>query len=568
MTSTDATGSGRRSSGGIRLGIMCNGTAFPAWQAEAIRGLLAIDEVNLVALIVNGRRSSGSRLSRIRDRKHLLWLLFNKGHAERASRASRATDLSDELGEVPRLRCTTVPSGRFGEAFVGADLDAIREFELDVVLRFGFGILKGDILSLPKYGIWSFHHGDERAFRGRPPFFWEMLAGEQVVGAILQRLTDRLDGGVVLHRGFFKVTPQSYLRTRDEAFLGSAEWPSIVVRQILNGESNPVDADPSPTNASVRRDPGNGTTLLFLWRQALAFLGAQWRGMTRAAQWSVGVAPAPIEAFLGDRPPDLTWYPSAPRGRYLADPFAVRHNGDLVVLVEEFDYVRNRGVISALSLGVDDPPPRVVIDPGVHASYPYLFEAEGEIWCIPETYQAREVRLYRALQFPDKWEHVATPIKGLAALDSTVILHQGRWWMFLTDQDAGPNTKLRIWHASHLTGEWKPHLLNPVKTDVRSSRPAGTPFVVDGVLYRPAQDCSHSYGGGIVINRVDDLTATTYTEVAVSRIEPQEYSPFPDGIHTVCAVGDTTVVDGRRDVFIAAAFRRELRSRLARLVRS
>ena len=70
-----------------------------------------------------------------------------------------------------------------------------------------------------------------------------------------------------------------------------------------------------------------------------------------------------------------------------------------------------------------------------------------------------------------------------------------------------------------------------------------------------------------MINRVDDLTATTYAEVPVSVIAPRKTDPFPDGIHTVCAVGNTTVVDGRRDVFIGAAFRRELRSRLARLVR-
>ncbi len=35
---------------------------------------------------------------------------------------------------------------------------------------------------------------------------------------------------------------------------------------------------------------------------------------------------------------------------------------------------------------------------------------------------------------------------------------------------------------------WVAHARNPVKTDARSARPGGTPFVVDGVLYRPGQD--------------------------------------------------------------------------------
>ena len=37
-----------------------------------------------------------------------------------------------------------------------------------------------------------------------PPGFWEIHNGDPVTGVILQRLTETLDGGVVLHAGWFK----------------------------------------------------------------------------------------------------------------------------------------------------------------------------------------------------------------------------------------------------------------------------------------------------------------------------------------------------------------------------
>ena len=112
-----------------------------------------------------------------------------------------------------------------------------------------------------------------------------------------------------------------------------------------------------------------------------------------------------------------------------------------------------------------------------------------------------------------------------------------------------------------------PHALNPVKTDVRSSRPAGTPFVHKGELFRPAQDGSESYGGGVAITRIDELTPTTFSEQVVSRVSPLVSSPYRDGIHTLSAVGNRTVIDGRRDTFIWAASRREWASRLSKLFR-
>ena len=49
----------------IKFGIMCNGTVFPAWQAETIENLLLIDSVKCELLIIDGNKGtqkSGKKL--------------------------------------------------------------------------------------------------------------------------------------------------------------------------------------------------------------------------------------------------------------------------------------------------------------------------------------------------------------------------------------------------------------------------------------------------------------------------------------------------------------------------
>ena len=127
-------------------------------------------------------------------------------------------------------------------------------------------------------------------------------------------------------------------------------------------------------------------------------------------------------------------------------------------------------------------------------------------------------------------------MEGVPIIDPTIFQYEGRWWLFGTRADAGDNFKLFGWHADELTGPWRPHSANPLKTDIRSSRPAGPPFVHDGALYRPAQDCSTGYGAAVVVNRVLTLTPDAFEEEIVSRIAPDTGGRYPTGLHTLCGV--------------------------------
>jgi hypothetical protein len=283
--------------------------------------------------------------------------------------------------------------------------------------------------------------------------------------------------------------------------------------------------------------------------------------------WNIGIVREPISAFLQPHASRrIEWFYPLERGKFLADPFGVFRSETLYVFCEEYDYLSQKGRIVYVTSSRENriSKPALAIDLPHHISYPFLLEYQGETYCIPETWQARKISLYKAQQFPRRWTKIATLVDNFAGVDSTVFMYDGGWWLACTDQNTGRWDKLFLWYASDIVGPWSPHEANPVKIDIRSSRPAGTPFIHDDCLYRPAQDCSLTYGGRIVLNRIVTLTPTQFREEPAGVIESDANGPYPDGVHTLSAVGDITLIDGKRLASIKSTIGRATRSHLAR----
>ena len=291
-------------------------------------------------------------------------------------------------------------------------------------------------------------------------------------------------------------------------------------------------------------------------------MSARASGVVVGAKWGVGVAVDPGPVAAPSELPALEWLPER-RSGYYADPFPATRDGVTAVLVEDFDEPSGTGTISALRRDGDgwnvDPG---VIAPGHHASYPFLVEDGGELYCVPETARLGRVEAWRCVRFPDRWERAGTLLE-VPVVDPTVVEWEGRWWLFGGRRDRDPNTELWLWHADSLLGPWTAHPQNPVKIDVTSSRPAGTPFARDGVLHRPAQDCSTTYGGAVVINAVVRLDSEWFEERPVGRIAA-DGGPYPEGRHTLTHGGGLIAIDGKRSVIDLHRSRRELVARLRR----
>lgn len=551
----------------LDFGVMCEGLVFPDWISECLRHLLEIDGVDLRLLVIDssdgdnqGGGSISSKLTNLSEYRRrtntrdalnkAFW--FGYQHVPDDPPCRDPVDWSEELDSVPRLTCSGLEDG-FARRFRESDLDRMREFDLDFVLRFAFGIIRGEVLDVPRYGVWSFHHNDERKYRGAQPCLPEIYEGDPVTGAILQRLTDRLDGGVVLKRGFFP-TQDTWESNLNNVFYGSAEWPAQVAIDILNGEADYLDDPPTTTDATIYRSPSPWQMTKYNLLRGRAALEELFSG---TANWNVGIVPEPIQRFSEDVSAEIDWFPRSRNDGFLADPFAVTIDGQEYIFVEDFDYADCQADIAYIEFpdGFDDGVFHTAHKEPFHVSYPYVFEHEGDVFATPETSEANEIRLYR-IHEPDHWslEQTLVEIGGLAP---TIYRSQDRWWLFFNEPEYD-STKLHLWYSSELTGEWTPHANNPVKTDVRSSRPAGTPFQVQGDLYRPAQYRARGFGEWIVLNKVTDLTPTRFREVPVGEIVPRDGEPYSSGRHTVSSGDGFTLVDGKRTIRDGTALERKL----------
>ncbi len=241
--------------------------------------------------------------------------------------------------------------------------------------------------------------------------------------------------------------------------------------------------------------------------------------------------------------------------RFFADPFVFLKNGERHVFVEELPEATGRGHIShfTISAGGIASTPRPVLETPYHLSYPFVFEHGGEIWMLPESSADGGLDLYRAEHFPDRWTKIARLIEGRIH-DATFFSHAGRLWIAAGSETLQSATwdGLSLYSADALLGPWEAHPENPVLIDARFARPAGGLWIAGGALYRPAQDCSESYGGGLTLRRVTELTRERFCEETVGSMSfgVKIYKPIfygqgrrIFGPHTLSRAGDLEVID-------------------------
>jgi hypothetical protein len=243
-----------------------------------------------------------------------------------------------------------------------------------------------------------------------------------------------------------------------------------------------------------------------------------------------------------------------PLDRLWADPHVLARDGKYFVFIEELPYSENKGHISMMEIREDGThtTPRRILEKPYHLSNPCVFEHEGQLFLIPESARNRSVDLYRCVSFPDQWEHCETLLKDVHAVDTTVLFHRSRWWLFANIREAtcgAGNDDLFLYHSDVLLGgHWRAHPRNPVVSDVTRARPAGKVFENDGRLYRPAQDCSVRYGYGIRIQEIVEISDSEYREREVTFIEPRRELGLL-ATHSFSRAGRIVVSDGLEETW-------------------
>ncbi len=541
----------------LRIGILANpDLKFSAWERRILERVAEDSRFEIVALLTDAReakrpRSLLQKLATPELPNKLLRLVMHRLDQNAAGPETETPTprLEALLKTLPKIELRP-ERRRFVDFFHRKEVEPVHALHLDVILRHAFGIIKGDILNAARFGIWSFHHADNRYNRGGPPGFWESLNRTPVTGATLQVLTPELDGGRVIARCWRTTETNAVRNSRSIYELSNTLlWREL---QRLARNRSIETAESELYDGPLYTAPGARSMVSYMGgRVSNVAAGVLHRvreqiGL-RPRMWTIGFGKGDIEGAALWR----TKFVDPPANRFWADPFFFKHASKNYLFFEEYDYKHGRAWIS---VGEFDNGSFTYIgtalDAGYHMSFPFIYRVGEDIFMIPETTIKRRIEIWRAINFPNQWELHKTVLDDTDVADSVVHEHEGRWWLFTNicqTLDGDYCNELHIFEADGpLLDKIEPHPDNPVVIDSRSARNGGRPFYRNGRLYRPSQNNSYAiYGYGLNIMEITKLTPDHYNERMLRQASPS-FGKDIIALHHVDQIDGYYVIDACR----------------------
>jgi len=518
----------------LRLLLVTDGNTIPTWLFKCVENVERSGAATFVLVLRAAPEHAPGPFRFIQRLRRFLFWLYK--HVDR--RLFRGVPDA----HAPITLQSALPNRRVLD---GADL--LQEEQLDVVLD-PFCLLRDGRLAEPsRYGVWNITFGQSGDQRTQStPAFWEVIEGRPSTETRLCIQRKGLNNTLSLYESVAPSDRRSVSRSQNHVYwkISAAlarkihilwEDPDAFLARLEAAESFEVTRNPSvaPGNLAMLRA---GTLLL------RRYVSDKWMSTLYREQWALayrhGTGEGPLLGPFHQLipPPDRFW----------ADPFPIQVGNDHYIFHEELLFATGKGsiVLTVMDDQGRTARPIPILETDYHLSYPFVFQWDGDFFMMPETASRRQVELYRCVDFPLHWKLERVVLRGLKALDPTPALLFGRWWLFanLPAYGAGHLDELALFYSDSPLGPWTPHRDNPVKSDVRSARPAGRIFENHGEFYRPAQDCSTRYGSAVVINRILQLNPETYEEIEMGKVG-SDWGPQVEGVHTFNTAGNITVID-------------------------
>ncbi len=520
----------------LRLALLLDNTELPAWAVEALRLVLETESLSFQLIVRLNLRPSVAPG----------WLGRYLGLEERLfntePNAFLRRDVSGLQDLLPIVHASTsVHEGCFTVDHLA--LAKLREARLDVVLYLGALRPNAELLEVASYGLWSYDFAVTHLHTASMLAVNEVLSAQETVSTALLQVRATHQEDRVLFSSRSKTDYLSILRTRQALCWKSAGFLKRALLNLQHHGKDWLEACKPALTRSQHRSPSLLKAVAHLGRYSSFKLQTYLQREDWILLYASGQTPrSDLPAFQVLTPP---------KDRFWADPFVLERDGKHYIYFEELPYSSNKGHISLLIMNEDGSfeQPQIVLEQPYHLSYPFLLEYEGELYMIPESAANHSVDAFRCVRFPDRWEHHKTLLTDISLYDSSLLEHDGRWWLFA---NATPQDGMSDWDDLHLyyantplAQDWTPHPLNPIVSDVASSRPAGAIFKQDGKLLRPAQDSSQGYGYALKLHEIVTLTETAYEERLLEHIQPN-WDRAVTGVHTLNHAGNLSVADAKR----------------------
>ena len=541
----------------LKIGLLVDGEYVSAWEYAMLERIQNSGYAQIDLIVENNaEKTKYSLFQKLRIHFKQFWYLFFSVVENKFIKVSPDAFAKKNIDKltVNVEKIKVVPTQtKFIDRISSPDIEKIKTFQIDVFIRLGFRILKGDILTVAKNGVWSYHHGDNDENRGRPPGMWEFLQKWDTTGMILQVLTNDLDNGQVLFRSYSTTNFNSWKKNKNNYYWKGVSFLPRKLEELhrLGKDSfyervYEANKEPKFYSNKLYKNPKRGELVLKLINRYLSLVKEKITNIFYFDQWIL------MYRFNKNGGPSKTIYQFKkivpPKDRFWADPFVLKEGEEYFVFFEEYLYATKKGHLSFLKIDKKGnySEPEIILNKDYHLSYPFIFKEEEKFYMIPETRGNNSIELYKCIEFPHKWELEKTLMSNLQAVDVTILKKKDRYWMFANiRENNGASTldELFLFSSKELkSDQWEPHPQNPIISDVRSSRPAGKIFQYNNELYRPSQNSAKRYGHAMNINKIVTLNEDIYQEAIVNQIFPN-WEKNVRATHTLNFDENLTVID-------------------------
>lgn len=259
-------------------------------------------------------------------------------------------------------------------------------------------------------------------------------------------------------------------------------------------------------------------------------------------KWNIGFIT--LDNFKDKGVKDINYLKHNYKDRWFADPFILGFDEEYIhVLAEEFFDPIQRGRISYLKVRKNDYTlleTKPILELEKHLSFPFIWRENSEIYVLPECFQSGCWSVYKYNKNIISLDYIKDVIKK-PLTDATIFQYNNDYFLLSTMQPDPNGKKLTIFKSTDKFDGYK--LSQELFFDENIARNAGTVFLHNNKLYRPAQDCTKRYGHGVIIQEMC-ISGDKIDMLNNTRIYPTTFR-YKLGIHTFNEYNGLVVMDFR-----------------------
>jgi len=521
----------------LRAGIILDNLSIKKWQREALASCLDLVDIELILNCrnTNLRRAYG---------KHFAYYVINL--------LCLKTDLTRSMAFLPNNSNVISFYSEYSKGWQKIPDELVNEINaknIDLVIKFGMNLLIIPENLKSRFGVLSYHHGDPTKYRGRPAGFYEILNNEDRVGIIVQRLSNKLDGGDIYVKAFSKIWHHSYKKTAVNFYKNSIPLLRKAILSALNGE-----IESNSASGKIHTLPTNSQSLYFLFSLLKRKLSRIVYGAFFEKKWNILVSPckdgSPTSTLAQDIRPSEGMVPSIDkRYTFYADPFFSPDGSK--IYVEALNKMNGLGEI--ISLNKETGRVEENLLQGNHFSYPQSIGMDDAEYLFPEIANFASPHFLKLKHgIVSSYERVVG-LESYRVFDATYFQTDNLHFIFASrPSDASDN--LLLFYSESRLGPYSEHPMNPVVVDPTCARMAGSILREDGKLFRVGQNNSFGYGNRVWICEIRELTSSRYIE---KKIREVGFEDNVCGPHTINFDKQSMVMDFYVDRFsLLSGYRR------------